>query len=242
MRGISISTIIALAVAALPVSAYAVAAPTAAASPAAERIAVLVADAAQRFGIPEAWIWAVMRVESSGNIRATSPAGAMGLMQIMPATWLRLRARYGLGDDAYDPRGNIMAGAAYLREMHDRYGSPGFLAAYNAGPGRYDDYLSQRRRLPSETVAYVAKLAPMIGSDTVGQMAAISAPDPFAWKRATLFAARSTDMPSAGLDVVDVASDASPGHSSSASRPAALAVTERPANGLFVSLSGRSPR
>ncbi len=241
MRGINIPAIIALAVAALPVSAYAIAAPTAAALPAADRTAVLVAEAAQRFGIPEAWIWAVMRVESAGNSRAISSAGAMGLMQIMPATWTTLRARYGLGDDAYDPRGNIMAGAAYLREMHDRYGSPGFLAAYNAGPGRYDDYLSRRRQLPSETVAYVAKLAPIIGSGTVGQMAALSAPDPLAWKRAALFAARSTDTPGGGLDVVDVASDAPPGHSSSAS-PVALVVTERPTNGLFVSLSGRSPR
>ena len=57
-------------------------------------------------------------------------------MQIMPATWGQLRARYGLGPDPFDVRDNIMAGAAYLRELHDRYGSPGFLAAYNAGPGR----------------------------------------------------------------------------------------------------------
>ena len=98
-----------------------------------------IAEAARRFGIPEAWIRAVMHVESRGDVRAISSAGAMGLMQIMPATWLELRARYGLGSNPYDPRDNIMAGAAYLREMHDRYGSPGFLAAYNAGPGRYEE-------------------------------------------------------------------------------------------------------
>ena len=102
----------------------------------------MVAEAAQRFGIPERWIWAVMRVESGGRVRAVSSKGAMGLMQIMPATWADLRARHGLGADPFDPRDNILAGAAYLREMHDRYGAPGFLAAYNAGPGRYDDYLS----------------------------------------------------------------------------------------------------
>jgi soluble lytic murein transglycosylase-like protein len=242
MRGISIPAIVALAAAALPVSVYAVASPTAAASPAADRIAGLVADAARQFGIPEAWIWAVMRVESNGNIRATSPAGAMGLMQIMPATWARLRARYSLGDDVYDPRDNIMAGAAYLREMHDRYGSPGFLGAYNAGPGRYDDYVSRGRPLPRETVAYVTKLAPMIGSGTVGQMVTAPAPDPLTWTRAALFAARSTDIPGVSLVAVDTAADAPSGRSSSASRPVTLAVTERPANGLFVPLSGRSQR
>src|SRR3546814_5730962 len=77
-----------------------------------------------------------MRVESRGDVRAVSPKGAMGLMQLMPDTWASLRVRLGLGANPYDPRDNILAGAAYLREMHDRYGSPGFLAAYNAGPGR----------------------------------------------------------------------------------------------------------
>ena len=52
----------------------------------------------------------------------------MGLIQIMPQTWTDLRARYGLGADLYDPHDNIVAGAAYIRELHDRYGSPGFLA------------------------------------------------------------------------------------------------------------------
>ena len=101
----------------------------------ADPFAAFVTEAAQRFGVPESWLRAVMRVESAGEVRAISPAGAMGLMQIMPATWADLRTRHGLGNDPYDPRENILAGAAYLREMHDRYGSPGFLAAYNAGPG-----------------------------------------------------------------------------------------------------------
>jgi soluble lytic murein transglycosylase-like protein len=121
--------------------------------------ALHVAEAARRFGIPEDWIWAVMRIESNGNRRAVSTAGAMGLMQIMPATWANLRVRYQLGSDPFDPRDNIMAGAAYLREMHDRYGSEAaMLAAYNAGPGRYEQYLSRGRPLPRETRAYLAKL------------------------------------------------------------------------------------
>ena len=55
-----------------------------------------------------------MRVESLGDPLALSPKGAMGVMQIMPDTWSELRSRYGLGADPYDPRDNIVAGAAYL--------------------------------------------------------------------------------------------------------------------------------
>ena len=157
-----------------------------------------VADAAQRFGIPEAWIWAVMRVESGGNARAVSRAGAIGLMQIMPATWAGLRARFGLGPDPFDVRDNIMAGAAYLREMHDRYGNvSAMLAAYNAGPGRYDDYLSRGRPLPSETIGYLAKLAPIAGTPGTLEVAVTAPPDPSAWRRAALFVRIASAVPDA---------------------------------------------
>ncbi len=99
-----------------------------------------------------------MRAESFGDVHAISPKGAMGLMQIMPQTWATLRQRYHLGADPYDVHDNIIAGAGYLRELHDRYGVPGFLAAYNAGPGRYDDHRATGRALPAETRAYVAAL------------------------------------------------------------------------------------
>jgi soluble lytic murein transglycosylase-like protein len=158
--------------------------------------AVHVADAARRFGIPEEWIWAVMRVESAGNARAVSRAGAMGLMQIMPATWVGLRARYGLGPDPFNARDNIMAGAAYLREMHDRYGSASaMLAAYNAGPGRYDDFVSRRRPLPPETVGYLAQLTAVVGTSGAVEVAVSVPLDPFAWRRAALFV-RSTNAAS----------------------------------------------
>ncbi|RYM10504.1 lytic transglycosylase domain-containing protein [Sphingobium cupriresistens] len=160
--------------------------------------AVHVADAARRFGIPEAWIWAVMRVESGGNSRAVSRAGAMGLMQIMPATWSGLRARYGLGPDPFGVRDNIMAGAAYLREMHDRYGNASaMLAAYNAGPGRYDDYVSRGRPLPAETVGYLAQLAPITGGPGAVEVAVSVPPDPFAWRRAALFVRTASVAPGA---------------------------------------------
>lgn len=123
--------------------------------------------AASRFDVPELWIRSVMRVESGGNEYLngrliTSGAGAMGLMQVMPVTYDELRQRYNLGEDPFDPYNNIMAGAAYMREMYDIYGSPGFLAAYNAGPNRLDDYLSNNRPLPDETRHYVAMIGPNI--------------------------------------------------------------------------------
>lgn len=85
----------------------------AAAQPERHPYAAPVAEAAQRFGIPELWIWRVMHAESRGRIGAVSHAGAMGLMQIMPATWASLTARHRLGSDPFDPRANILAGAAY---------------------------------------------------------------------------------------------------------------------------------
>jgi hypothetical protein len=124
-------------------------------------------DASRRFGVPVQWIRSVLRAESAGDARARSPKGAMGLMQIMPDTWTDLRLRYGLGNDPYDVRDNILAGTAYLHELHDRYGSIGFLAAYNAGPARYEEHLAGRP-LPAETRAYLDKLAPMIGSEITG--------------------------------------------------------------------------
>ncbi|WBX86488.1 lytic transglycosylase domain-containing protein [Sphingosinicella microcystinivorans] len=190
-----------------------------------------VADAARHFGIPERWIWAVMHVESRGNSRAMSPAGAMGLMQIMPATWASLRARHGLGSDPYDVRDNIMAGAAYLRAMHDRYGNTAaMLAAYNAGPGRTDEYLSRGRPLPAETRAYLAKMASITGSAGDSQLATAPPSDPFAWRRAALFAARPNDDPAA--------SETPPGERAVDMR----AAVEPAANSLFVALSSSGRR
>ena len=128
-------------------------------------IAAYVAEASRRFGIPEAWIRSVMRVESAGEVGVTSSAGAMGLMQVMPQTYATMRARLGLGANGYDPHDNIVAGAAFLRDMHDRYGDAGFLAAYNAGPARYEEFRAGGRALPSETILYVARLGPMLGLD-----------------------------------------------------------------------------
>lgn len=152
--------------------------------------AAFVTQAAQRFALPAAWIRAVMKAESNGDPRAISPKGAMGLMQIMPGTWAGLRDRYRLGADPYDPHDNIVAGAAYIREMYDRYGSPGWIAAYNAGPGRYEDSL-KGRSLPAETRAYVANVAPSLGDGDAPAPVLVAAADPLAWTQAPLFIAQS---------------------------------------------------
>jgi soluble lytic murein transglycosylase-like protein len=172
--------------------------------------AAFITEASKRFAVPEHWIRSVMRVESAGEVRARSRKGAMGLTQIMPETWTELRARYNLGTDPYDPRDNILAGAAYLREMYDRYGAPGFLAAYNAGPGRYENHLATGRSLPDETQDYVAILAPMIGGKQVnGNIVAVA--DSLMLARSPLF-------------VVGSASSSSNDRSASAVRP------DRPSN------------
>jgi soluble lytic murein transglycosylase-like protein len=205
--------------------------------------AVHVADAARRFGIPEAWIWAVMRIESNGDARAVSTAGAMGLMQIMPATWATLRARYRLGSDPFNAHDNIMAGTAYLREMHDRYGDvTAMLAAYNAGPGRYDEHLSRGRPLPGETVAYLAKLAPITGGADDTQLAAAPAPDPFAWRRAALFAVRSAAPSTVPPDTANHAADVQAERPLTESAGVAMAAITPLSAGLFVPVSRRSPQ
>ncbi|WP_338663564.1 lytic transglycosylase domain-containing protein [Pararoseomonas sp. SCSIO 73927] len=127
-------------------------------------------EAANRFGVSEGWIRAIMRQESGGRINGsdglpiTSPVGAMGLMQVMPRTYERLRDEHGLGEDPYDPRDNILAGAAYIRAMSDRFGAPGFVAAYNAGPLRVEGVLSGAMILPDETINYLAKVVPNLGT------------------------------------------------------------------------------
>ncbi|WP_458094791.1 lytic transglycosylase domain-containing protein [Roseomonas sp. WA12] len=128
-------------------------------------------EAAARFRVPERWVRAIMRQESGGRLYdasglpITSPVGAMGLMQVMPRTYDTLRARHGLGDDPYEPRDNILAGTAYIRAMYDRFGAPGFVAAYNAGPERVEGVLSGAMILPDETVNYLANVTPRLGTE-----------------------------------------------------------------------------
>ena len=194
-----------------------------------ESFAAFIAEASRRFAIPEHWIRAVMQLESGANERAISPKGALGLMQIMPKTWVELSVRYGLGIDPFDPRDNILVGTAYLREMHDRFGSPGFLAAYNAGPERYEQHLAMGRPLPAETQAYLAAFAPVIdlGQQHDGSSVASRI---IPWRQAPLFVEQLESTP------VDDRS-ASALHFKSRSEVPAIArppVLAPSADGLFV--------
>ncbi len=145
-------------------------------------------EASARFGVPVAWIERVMRAESGGRTTLAgrpirSSAGAMGLMQLMPPTWADMRARLGLGSNPDDPRENILAGTLYLRLMYDRFGYPGLFGAYNAGPRRYADYLAGRVRLPSETVGYLASVAPPTPGPAPAPVRPTAPPSIFAMRR-----------------------------------------------------------
>ena len=111
-------------------------------------------------GIRADLVRAVIQVESAFNPRAVSPKGAMGLMQLMPAT----AAQFGV-QDPFNPAENIRAGVTYLRQLLDRYDADEqlALAAYNAGPGAVDKYGS---KIPpyKETQNYVLKISGIRGN------------------------------------------------------------------------------
>ena len=94
-----------------------------------------IAEAAQIYNIPAAFIKAVIKIESNFNPRAVSRVGAMGLMQLMPATAAHMKV-----DDPFDPRQNIMGGTRYLRRLADKYDGDInlVLSGYHAGPGNVE--------------------------------------------------------------------------------------------------------
>jgi hypothetical protein len=110
-------------------------------------------EAAERYGVEEGLIRAVIRVESGFNSRAVSPKGARGLMQLMPGTASMLGVR-----DSFDPRQNIDGGVRHLRGLIDRFGSDLTLAlaAYNAG----EQAVVNHRGIPPyrETRDYVTRI------------------------------------------------------------------------------------
>nr|WP_085309990.1 lytic transglycosylase domain-containing protein [Planktotalea arctica] len=195
-----------------------------------------IAEASQRFDIPEHWIRAVMEVESAGRVTAVSSAGALGLMQIMPGTWTELRLRHRLGNDPFEPRDNILGGTAYLREMYDLFGAPGFLAAYNAGPNRYAEHLATGRPLPRETRAYVAMLAPMIGSEFPPGSRHTTV-RPTDWRDAALFVAPVDGAPTTFPAQINRQPDADP----RAQETHALAPPPDRPDGIFVTPSRSDP-
>jgi len=116
------------------------------------KYASIIAAAAATHGLDPKLIVAVVQTESDFNAQAVSPAGAQGLMQLMPGT----AAELGVSD-AFNPEQNIQAGSRYLKQLMDRYdGDIGLtLAAYNWGMGNLERH---PERMPQETVNYVAKI------------------------------------------------------------------------------------
>jgi hypothetical protein len=202
----------------------------------------LVDEASHQFSIPALWIRSVMQVESGGNANALSPKGAMGLMQIMPETYTGLRQELGLGADPYQPRDNIMAGAAYMREMLDLYGTSGFLAAYNAGPSRYAEHLATGEPLPEETQIYLSRLAPMLSGAQIDSISAST--NPVTWMTAPLFIDDNTMSNSGAVQ------DDSGGFPNTNSKPnqqpnnaiskTAIAALTPQSGGLFIDISAGS--
>ncbi|MGB3805485.1 MAG: lytic transglycosylase domain-containing protein [Sphingopyxis granuli] len=202
--------------------------------------AIDIAEAAHRFGIPVGWIAAVLGAESNGDPTAVSSAGAMGLMQLMPATWDEQRALHRLGSDPFQPRDNILAGAAYLRAMWDRYSTiTDMLGAYNFGPGRYDEYLAGERGLPQETRDYVAALALLLGGEPLAPGALAGPPRVTDWRDAPLF----VTAPAGSEHVPGLLGERIAGAPSDAPAASPESLAPAPAEALFVARppSGGAP-
>ncbi len=163
-------------------------------------------------------------------------------MQIMPETYAALRQAFGLGADPYQPRDNIMAGVAYLREMLDLYGTSGFLAAYNAGPARYDEHLATGEPLPEETQIYLSRLAPMLSGARIGSVSATAIP--VTWMTAPLFIDNNAMSNSAAIEDDDSGfSNANPQPNQqpvSATAKTAIAALAPQPGGLFIHISAGS--
>jgi membrane-bound lytic murein transglycosylase D len=118
-------------------------------------------------GLPPELVW-LAEVESTFNPEASSPVGARGLFQLMPATAKELGLSTALPDERADPGKSARAAAHYLKQLHDQFGDwPLALAAYNAGPGRIrrtlaaaktDSFAAIAENLSAETRMYVPKV------------------------------------------------------------------------------------
>jgi len=122
----------------------------------------IIQQAGQKYGVDPSLIKAVVQTESSGNPHAISPAGAQGLMQLMPKTAAELGVY-----DPFDPAQNIMGGTRYLRQLMDRYQGDQklALAAYNWGMGNVENRLNS---MPRETRNYILKVEDLYRKSSMG--------------------------------------------------------------------------
>jgi len=130
-----------------------------------ERIALVqtILREARAHDLDPGLVVAVIEVESAGYHLAVSQVGAMGLMQILPATGKELADRMNIEwkgpDTLFDPVINVKLGTAYLRQLADRYGNVHTaLAAYNWGPGRIDRRLRRGATVPSRYIEQVMRV------------------------------------------------------------------------------------
>ncbi|MFO7565603.1 MAG: lytic transglycosylase domain-containing protein [Enhygromyxa sp.] len=142
----------------------------------------IVAEAAAEHQLDPALLNAMIWVESRFDPKAKSPAGARGLMQLMPATAAYLAKRMGEASArSYDPEFNVRAGALYLAEMQHKFGDEQLaVAAYHAGPGNVKKWVESGQQFPAYSEAYVAKVmdarARFSGVETHGRRSGQRAP------------------------------------------------------------------
>lgn len=191
-----------------------------------------VVEAAQIAGLPEPWVGAVMRAESGGDARAISSAGALGCMQVMPSTWRDLQGHGVAGPDPFDARSNMIAGAIYLRTMHDRYGWPDALSAYHAGAGRFEDYLASGRRLPTATLAYVARISSWLGQSGPATVVQPTIGHSKSWTEAPIFIASGSLWQTANEDRVGSTNSVPP--TGEVAELPVKQVEQRPRDTIFV--------
>ncbi len=105
-----------------------------------------VEEASQRFGLDKNLVWAVMRQESLFDPEAVSPSNAKGLMQLMDFTAREMSIKFGIPNNIFSPRENILMGTAYLREMLDLWNGDLIraIASYNAGPNRVKTFIQHK--------------------------------------------------------------------------------------------------
>jgi len=162
-------------------------------------ITAVVEDASGRYQLDPDLVNSVIKAESGFNVRAVSPKGAQGLMQLMPGTASKLGV-----PNAFDPRANVDGGTKYLRELLERYNFDlvKALAAYNAGPQRVERYGG----VPPyyETHAYVARIVRDFNKKKIAEQKAL------AKKKSAKSAIATKRMPTASNSSKVVQAKASP--------------------------------